>query len=34
VPALKPLYDYTWFVRFLTAGVAHVALARKDRDEA
>jgi len=28
VPALKPLYDYAWFVGFFAAGAAHVALAR------
>jgi NCS1 family nucleobase:cation symporter-1 len=27
VPALKPLYDYAWFVGFFASGVAHVALA-------
>jgi NCS1 family nucleobase:cation symporter-1 len=27
VPALKPLYDYAWFVGFFAAGIAHVALA-------
>jgi len=26
VPALRPLYDYAWFVGFFAAGVAHVAL--------
>ncbi len=26
VPALKPLYDYAWFVGFITAGAAHLAL--------
>jgi nucleobase:cation symporter-1, NCS1 family len=29
VPALKPLYDYAWFVGFIAAGGAHVALARR-----
>jgi nucleobase:cation symporter-1, NCS1 family len=29
VPALKPLYDYAWFVGFIVAGGAHVALARR-----
>jgi nucleobase:cation symporter-1, NCS1 family len=29
VPALKPLYDYAWFVGFCAAGAAHVALARR-----
>jgi NCS1 family nucleobase:cation symporter-1 len=27
VPVLKPLYDYAWFVGFLAAGAAYVALA-------
>jgi NCS1 family nucleobase:cation symporter-1 len=27
VPALEPLYDYAWFVGFLTAGAAHLGLA-------
>ena len=27
IPALKPLYDYAWFVGFFAAGAAHVALA-------
>jgi len=27
VPALKPLYDYAWFVGFFAAGLAHLALA-------
>jgi nucleobase:cation symporter-1, NCS1 family len=27
VPALKPLYDYAWFVGFFVAGAVHVALA-------
>jgi NCS1 family nucleobase:cation symporter-1 len=26
VPALKPLYDYAWFVGFFVAGAAHLAL--------
>ncbi len=26
VPALKPLYDYAWFVGFFAAGAAHLAL--------
>jgi NCS1 family nucleobase:cation symporter-1 len=26
VPALRPLYDYAWFVGFFTAGLAHGAL--------
>ncbi len=29
VPALKPLYDYAWFVGFFAAGATHVALARR-----
>jgi cytosine/uracil/thiamine/allantoin permease len=29
VPALKPLYDYAWFVGFFVAGAAHFALARR-----
>jgi NCS1 family nucleobase:cation symporter-1 len=28
VPALKPMYDYAWFVGFIVAAVTHVALAR------
>jgi NCS1 family nucleobase:cation symporter-1 len=28
IPALKPLYDYAWFVGFFAAGIAHVALTR------
>src|SRR5439155_7748063 len=28
VPALKPLYDYAWFVGFFAAGAAHLAFAR------
>jgi NCS1 family nucleobase:cation symporter-1 len=27
VPALKPLYDYAWFVGFFVAGIAHVTMA-------
>src|SRR5262249_23932112 len=27
VPAVKPLYDYAWFVGFFAAGAAHLALA-------
>jgi NCS1 family nucleobase:cation symporter-1 len=27
IPALKPLYNYAWFVGFFAAGAAHVALA-------
>ena len=30
VPALKPLYDYAWFVGFFAAGLAHLALAPRD----
>jgi NCS1 family nucleobase:cation symporter-1 len=26
IPALKPLYDYAWFVGFFAAGAAHLAL--------
>jgi len=26
IPALKPLYDYAWFVGFFVAGVVHIAL--------
>jgi NCS1 family nucleobase:cation symporter-1 len=26
IPALKPLYDYAWFVGFFVAGVTHLAL--------
>jgi NCS1 family nucleobase:cation symporter-1 len=29
VPAMKPLYDYAWFVGFFAAAVAHIALARR-----
>jgi nucleobase:cation symporter-1, NCS1 family len=29
IPALKPLYDYAWFVGFLVAGFAHLALAKR-----
>jgi NCS1 family nucleobase:cation symporter-1 len=28
VPALKPLYDYAWFVGFFAAGAVHFALSR------
>ena len=31
VPALRPLYDYAWFVGFFAAGAAHVALKRVTR---
>jgi len=27
IPALKPLYDYAWFVGFFAAGLTHLALA-------
>jgi NCS1 family nucleobase:cation symporter-1 len=26
IPAMKPLYDYAWFVGFFAAGIAHVGL--------
>jgi NCS1 family nucleobase:cation symporter-1 len=29
MPALKPLYDYAWFVGFFAAGGAHLALSRR-----
>jgi len=29
VPALKPLYDYAWFVGFFVSGAVHIALAPK-----
>jgi NCS1 family nucleobase:cation symporter-1 len=29
VPALKPLYDYAWFVGFFAAGAVHLALSRR-----
>ncbi len=29
VPALRPLYDYAWFVGFFAAGAAHVAFSRR-----
>jgi nucleobase:cation symporter-1, NCS1 family len=29
IPAIKPLYDYAWFVGFFVAGGAHIALARR-----
>jgi NCS1 family nucleobase:cation symporter-1 len=29
IPAMKPLYDYAWFVGFLAAGGAHLALRRR-----
>jgi NCS1 family nucleobase:cation symporter-1 len=32
VPALRPLYDYAWFVGFFAAGAVHVALAPRRRE--
>jgi NCS1 family nucleobase:cation symporter-1 len=29
IPALKPLYDFAWFVGFFAAGAVHVALAQQ-----
>jgi nucleobase:cation symporter-1, NCS1 family len=29
VAALRPLYDYAWFVGFFAAGLAHLALATR-----
>jgi NCS1 family nucleobase:cation symporter-1 len=29
IPAMKPLYDYAWFVGFFAAGAAHLALATR-----
>jgi NCS1 family nucleobase:cation symporter-1 len=29
VPALRPLYDYAWFVGFFASGAAHLALASR-----
>jgi NCS1 family nucleobase:cation symporter-1 len=29
VPALRPLYDYAWFVGFVASGAAHLALASR-----
>ena len=34
IPALKPLYDYAWFVGFFAAGLAHLALAKTCREVA
>jgi nucleobase:cation symporter-1, NCS1 family len=34
VPALRPLYDYAWFVGFFVAGAAHLALATKANADA
>ena len=31
IPALRPLYDYAWFVGFFAAGSAHWALARRSK---
>jgi nucleobase:cation symporter-1, NCS1 family len=31
IPALKPLYDYAWFVGFFAAGATHLALASRGR---
>ena len=31
IPAMKPLYDYAWFVGFFAAGGAHYVLASADR---
>jgi NCS1 family nucleobase:cation symporter-1 len=28
IPAMRPLYDYAWFVGFLSAGLIHVVLSR------
>jgi NCS1 family nucleobase:cation symporter-1 len=33
VPALKPLYDYAWFVGFLVAGGTYLALAPGQRGQ-
>ena len=29
IPALRPLYDYAWFIGFGVAGVVYLALARR-----
>ena len=34
VPTLRPLYDYAWFVGFLTAGGLYVALSRRAQSDA
>jgi len=34
VPALKPLYDFAWFVGFFAAAIAHIALAPRGVGEA
>jgi nucleobase:cation symporter-1, NCS1 family len=31
IPALRWLYDYAWFVGFLTAGALHLALMQSAR---
>jgi NCS1 family nucleobase:cation symporter-1 len=31
IPALKPLYDYAWFVGFFAAGLTHLVLAKGGR---
>ncbi len=31
VPALRPLYDYAWFVGFFAAGAVYVVLRRGPR---
>ena len=33
VPALRPLYDYAWFVGFGVAGGAYLGLATLTRDD-
>ena len=33
IPALKPLYDYAWFVGFFASGLAHIALAPHQKRE-
>jgi len=33
IPALKPLYDYAWFVGFFAAGLAHLALAPRRKTD-
>ena len=33
IPALKPLYDYAWFVGFFVAGAAHIVFARSSAAE-
>jgi NCS1 family nucleobase:cation symporter-1 len=34
IPAMKPLYDYAWFVGFFVAGAAHLVLSQTDRSTA